>query len=816
MTRILVALLLTLLTVSAASAQSTVTANIHNACGWEPSTTYTYTAGPPSGHFLRVNNGAGWTPSDPGVACGTGTWNAGSALNNYQLIAPTTGTCQSAASGGPSGTGSSITDNTCTWKYVSSTDYISITGWAFDSGKVWTSGTNYGTLDVVHTLDTNLPVFQQFTAGCRSTVKPTTSNINTTLSDGCYWTEELQFLADTSQHYLYYTSNANVMPMSQMWFDSLQGSVSSASYSATVTIASNVATVSSPSGFVAEGSSISGTGIVSGQYLYQQLSGTAGGAGTYSLGVSQSNVTSPTAISGTFGELTITTPPATYPVATLQFINYPGIMPTQTTWSGPNANPSYIATWQQIDSTHWTLAVFFFGTPTPIATLVPFTSSPTNPIFLADEQHGTTGSSYQFSVGDVWNDQEYVSAQNHESNIIEMWNNNYQYDDTLSYLNALGCVYPSLNTGLCADYSKFGYPTVIQAAPGEGFASTFAANPGMALTGYDANNGVAIRGVGVDAFGPQDSMLEITGLQFKSDTGMAIDFLNRAGNAAIMDHDILEGGSSTANYYVTNSGAEDIWFDDLIVAHGIGIFADYGGWVYSNTFVCPTGSTCPAAIIAGTDWINANGTIINNNLVFGFTHFTGASFYNNQYAWSSCTWNCVTVQGLNDATDNSSTDGQGFDSCSTATQPYPACTGFSFPVWIGGSFVTGLAIPFKTGYTYFSSGPPSGNLPICGFLPAPNNQPVAGVCGITNSVSPSATFASWPGNYNILNSSVAYGGGAAASTITFCTGTWFNCTLNPNTPDLVGTTRPQGSRFDMGAIQSVGATGVSAGRPFFR
>ena len=59
-------------------------------------------------------------------------------LDAYQLIS--TGTCTSASSGGPSGTGASIKDGTCTWKYLSNVDYISITGWAFDN-RPWKSGT---------------------------------------------------------------------------------------------------------------------------------------------------------------------------------------------------------------------------------------------------------------------------------------------------------------------------------------------------------------------------------------------------------------------------------------------------------------------------------------------------------------------------------------------------------------------------------------------------------------------------------------------------------------------------------------------------
>lgn len=114
-----------------------VTAQIHNAPGWLPSTVYT----PASGPKTRVNNGPGWTP-------GTTTWNPGSLLRAYELTSG--GSCTSASSGGPTGTGSSIPDGSCTWKYLSDTDYISLTGWNRD-GPQWQSGTTYTFGNVITT-----------------------------------------------------------------------------------------------------------------------------------------------------------------------------------------------------------------------------------------------------------------------------------------------------------------------------------------------------------------------------------------------------------------------------------------------------------------------------------------------------------------------------------------------------------------------------------------------------------------------------------------------------------------------------------------
>src|ERR1700746_1897203 len=100
--RFILGILLALLGSATAHAQSTFAAQIHNAPGWELSTTYTYSSGPPTAPFTRVVAGAGWTPSGgtkPGAAGrgqevptgGGGTWHPGSALNAYQLTSR--GTC---------------------------------------------------------------------------------------------------------------------------------------------------------------------------------------------------------------------------------------------------------------------------------------------------------------------------------------------------------------------------------------------------------------------------------------------------------------------------------------------------------------------------------------------------------------------------------------------------------------------------------------------------------------------------------------------------------------------------------------------------
>ncbi len=163
-----------------------INANVHNAPGWIASHGYT----PASGPKTRALNGAGWTPGSPGH------FNPGSDLKAYEL---TSGSCTSASSGGPTGTGGSISDGTCTWKYLSGVDYITITGWALDA-PLWQSGKTYTWFETMTVQDGNtLRVYQHdganHNAFCTSTVAPTGTGTGSgnwgmgvqTTADGCSW-----------------------------------------------------------------------------------------------------------------------------------------------------------------------------------------------------------------------------------------------------------------------------------------------------------------------------------------------------------------------------------------------------------------------------------------------------------------------------------------------------------------------------------------------------------------------------------------------------------------------------------------------------
>jgi hypothetical protein len=768
-----------------AQAQSTYSAQIHNAPGWQPSTSYTYSAGPPAAPFTRVVAGAGWTPSGgqrlgtPGrdglevltgkSVGGSGTWNPGSALNAYQLTS--VGTCTSAAAGsGPSSSDSSIADGTCTWKYLSGVDYVSITGWALDNGSLWTSGTDYGVRHVVNA-GVNADVYQQQVAGCHSTVKPTGTAAEITTSDGCIW----NYVGT-----IYYTSRTKSMPHDELWFDTFQGYLSTATFSANGSVASgNILTLNAvAAGSLHKGATIAGNGIPSGQTIYAQKSGMPGGIGTYVLSNFQSDVTS-TGISGSYGLLTVTTPPATH---SLDPTKGPVIVSSKgMAYPGRGNGDGYTGTYvvESAGRNSWVVSVAqTFGTAESPASF-------SNALMI----HGKIGYDDLYHA-QLWNDREYVTGQNGEKSPISIWNHNYHYNDSVQS-DGYG-VGPNTEAAFNKLRGVFGFPFYIESAPGEGFGDTFAANPRLALAGYNPNYGVAIRGVGTNAISLLDNSIVFKGLQVTSDTYAPMFAPARACNLCVWEHNLLEGGSGTHAYTVTNCGAACNWYDNLFVVHGIyGVTADYGGKFYYNTFVCPSG-TCQSAMSNTWNWVNLSGMVINGNAVFGFKHFTSSNFYHSNWAamGQDCSWNCATVQGTHNASDVPATDGADF----------PNST-FS-----GGLYTpTEYALPFQTG-SHIPSPPAPSPRPICGFYDS-GGKVQAGKCGILNSVPASAAFVAWPGNYRINPRGPLVGGGASSGSWNFCVWTGVpapGCTVQADTPDLFGLARPQGGRYDIGAVEFVG------------
>jgi hypothetical protein len=86
---------------------------------------------------------------------------------------------------------------------------------------------------------------------------------------------------------------------------SVTASVAASTASVTGSIAGNVLTVTAVgSGVVINGATISGSGVASGTKIVSQLSGTAGGIGTYSVSIPEQTVAS-TTVSMTYGTMTV-------------------------------------------------------------------------------------------------------------------------------------------------------------------------------------------------------------------------------------------------------------------------------------------------------------------------------------------------------------------------------------------------------------------------------------------------------------------------------------------------------------------------------
>lgn len=88
---------------------------------------------------------------------------------------------------------------------------------------------------------------------------------------------------------------------------STASSIAAGTWSATGSITGNVMTVGTVTGTqgVAIGATVTGTNVASGTVVVAQLTGSNGGAGTYALNIGEQSVAAGTALSGTFGVLTI-------------------------------------------------------------------------------------------------------------------------------------------------------------------------------------------------------------------------------------------------------------------------------------------------------------------------------------------------------------------------------------------------------------------------------------------------------------------------------------------------------------------------------
>jgi hypothetical protein len=218
----------------------------------------------------------------------------------------------------------------------------------------------------------------------------------------------------------------------------------------------------------------------------------------------------------------------------------------------------------------------------------------------------------------LWNDREYVAGQNGEAVPIRVQAHlDYTEDDF---------PYASEGTGVTCVTC---YRLILMAAPGESFVDSL--TPSDPLSGYNPATGVAIRNstnsVLTDGFSIRDNIVDLIGLQIKSDHGNGVGGgQTHSGNYVTIRHSIVEGGSiSDAGTAAINLDTNMLVENSLVVAHGIfGIREDYPGTILHSTLVNPDRVPNSIAIEVGLTWV-FTGENVSNTAIFGFAHVAGST-----------------------------------------------------------------------------------------------------------------------------------------------------------------------------------------------
>jgi hypothetical protein len=286
---------------------------------------------------------------------------------------------------------------------------------------------------------------------------------------------------------------------------------------------------------------------------------------------------------------------------------------------------------------------------------------------------------------------------------------------------------------------------LMTAAPGESFADALAANRKLELGGYNQKHGVAIRNAKGPAIEITDNVFHVTRLQVKSDSTWAMGGMEeRSCNLCSADYSIIEGGEGAKTTVAW--GAAPTFSNDLIISHGaMGIFFDYPGALLHSTVIQRGNVADSVGVEAGWNWIFP-GQVVTNTAIFGFAHAAASS------ASPQCqTWQCITWLGGNNVTDAPQGD--------------------------HGTIANGWWSGTTTVYVYT--------------LPK-----------TTYGSSANAAFAQWPGDYRLASKSPLKGAGSAYGPFKLCPEKTPCKTQVADTPDLLGTDRPQAGRYDVGAWQS--------------
>ena len=286
------------------------------------------------------------------------------------------------------------------------------------------------------------------------------------------------------------------------------------------------------------------------------------------------------------------------------------------------------------------------------------------------------------------------------------------------------------------------------AAPGESFVDTLA--PSDPLTGYDPTKGVAIRNstnsVLADGFSVRDNLVDLIGLQIKSDHGDGVGGgQTHSGNGVTVRHSILEGGT------ILDTGTAAIVLDthmlvenSLVVAHGIfGIREAYPGTILHSTLVNPDRVPNSIAIEVVLTWV-FTGEIVSNTAIFGFAHVAGSTSNPEATDWTGMRW--FGTRNLTDA-----------------------------PVGDHGALSLGRE----------------------------GTATVRILPGTVYGSSAAAAFRAFPGDYRLAASSPLIGTGSAHGPFSPACQTGKSCPplFTFDTPDIIGTARPQAGRYDIGAWQ---------------
>lgn len=287
------------------------------------------------------------------------------------------------------------------------------------------------------------------------------------------------------------------------------------------------------------------------------------------------------------------------------------------------------------------------------------------------------------------------------------------------------------------------YRMIVAAAPGESFRDTTTA--AMPFVGYDPTKGVAIHSMANSNYAAgielRDNCIDLIGLQIKSDYGPGVaGGETHGGNAVSVQNSIIDGGAA-ANTAAVQLDTSPLVVNSLIIARGtFGVFEAYPGIVLHSTLVNPGQVPNSVGVLSGIPWV-FNPPVVSNSAIFGFAHAV-AAINTEKVVWGG---------------DNNVTDAPAGDS---AAGNWP----------FGNSETSATTLP---GTAY---GTPIQN-----------------------------TFVAFPGDYRPGAASRLKGTGAAYGPFTsHCEAKIPNCAPSDNfdSPDIIGTSRPQDGRYDVGAWQS--------------